>query len=102
VFWVAQWLAQHAATGEPSAPMPEIRQGTRIGWGVSHLFPASEGEQIFIGIPSNGHWERFCKVFALDDLLGDERLADNARRVAARDWLPDRIPQEEARRTRAE
>jgi crotonobetainyl-CoA:carnitine CoA-transferase CaiB-like acyl-CoA transferase len=102
VFWVAQWLAQHAATGEPSSPMPEIRQGTRMGWGVYQLFTASDGEQIFIGITSNGHWERFCKEFALTDLLGDERLADNARRVAARDWLPDRIQQAMARHTGAE
>src|SRR5438132_4256576 len=29
VFWVGQWLASFAATGEPSVPMPEIRQGTR-------------------------------------------------------------------------
>jgi crotonobetainyl-CoA:carnitine CoA-transferase CaiB-like acyl-CoA transferase len=100
--WVAQWLAQHAATGEPSAPMPEIRQGSRMGWGVYQLFTASDGEQVFIGITSNGHWERFCKAFALSDLLGDERLADNARRVAARDWLPDRIQQEMAGHTGAE
>ena len=40
VFWMAQWLAQYAATGEPSVPMPEIRQGTRMGWGVYQLFTA--------------------------------------------------------------
>src|SRR5215471_14681824 len=91
VFWVGQWLAQHAATGEPSVPMPEIRQGTRMGWGVYHLFTAADGEQVFIGITSNGHWERFCKEFGLDDLLGDARLGDNTGRVAARDWLPARI-----------
>lgn len=91
VFWVGQWLAQAAATGEPSVPMPEIRQGTRMGWGVYQLFEASDGEQVFIGITSNGHWERFCREFGLDDLLADPRLADNARRVAARDWLPARI-----------
>ena len=102
VFWVGQWIAQHAATGEPSIPMPEIRQGTRMGWGVYQLFTAADGEQIFIGITSNGHWERFCRAFALDDLLGDERLADNARRVAARDWLPDRIQREMARHASAD
>ena len=32
VYWVGQWLANHAATGEPSVPMPEMRQGTRMGW----------------------------------------------------------------------
>ena len=94
VFWVGQWLAQYAATGEPSVPMPEIRQGTRMGWGVYHLFAAADGEQIFIGISSNGHWERFCAEFGLGELLADERLDDNAKRVSARDWLPGRIAEE--------
>src|SRR5499433_2032721 len=61
VFWVGQWLAQYAATGEPSVPLPEMRQGTRMGWGIYQLFTAADGEQIFVGITSNGHWERFCK-----------------------------------------
>ena len=74
--------------------MPEILQGTRMGWGVYQLFEASDGEQIFIGITSNGHWERFCKEFGLDDLLTDERLSDNGKRVAARGWLPVRIAEE--------
>ena len=91
VFWVAQWLASYAATGEPSVPMAELRQGTRMGWGIYQLFTAADGEQVFIGITSNGHWERFCTEFALDDLLADARLSDNAKRVAARDWLPGRI-----------
>jgi crotonobetainyl-CoA:carnitine CoA-transferase CaiB-like acyl-CoA transferase len=94
VFWVGQWLASFAATGEPSVPMPEIRQGTRMGWGVYQLFTAADGEQVFIGITSNGHWERFCKEFALADLLADESLDDNAKRVAARGWLPKRIAEE--------
>jgi crotonobetainyl-CoA:carnitine CoA-transferase CaiB-like acyl-CoA transferase len=102
VFWVGQWLAQHAATGQPSVPMPEIRQGTRMGWGVYQLFTAADGEQVFIGITSNGHWERFCAEFGLDDLLADPRLDDNAKRVAARDWLPGRIAQEMVRHSSAE
>ena len=94
VFWVGQWLASHAATGEPSVPMPEMRQGTRMGWGIYQLFTAADGEQVFIGITSNAHWERFCGEFGLGDLLADERLGDNAKRVAARGWLPARIAEE--------
>jgi crotonobetainyl-CoA:carnitine CoA-transferase CaiB-like acyl-CoA transferase len=94
VYWVGQWLANHAATGEPSVPMPEMRQGTRMGWGIYQLFEASDGEQVFIGITSNAHWERFCKEFALGELLADENLNDNAKRVAARGWLPGRIGEE--------
>jgi crotonobetainyl-CoA:carnitine CoA-transferase CaiB-like acyl-CoA transferase len=102
VFWVGQWLAQAAATGEPSVPMPELRQGTRMGWGVYQLFDTKDGDRVFIGITSNGHWERFCREFALDDLLADPRLSDNTRRVAARDWLPARLEEETRKLTSAE
>ena len=27
VYWVGQWLANYGATGEPSVPMPEMREG---------------------------------------------------------------------------
>jgi crotonobetainyl-CoA:carnitine CoA-transferase CaiB-like acyl-CoA transferase len=94
VFLVGQWLASYAATGEPSIPMPEILQGTRMGWGVYQLFEAADGEHVFIGITSNGHWERFCKAFGLGDLLADERLSDNGKRVEARSWLTPRVAQE--------
>jgi crotonobetainyl-CoA:carnitine CoA-transferase CaiB-like acyl-CoA transferase len=102
VFWVGQWLAHVAATGEPSVPMPEIRQGTRMGWGVYQLFDTADGEQVFIGITSNGHWERFCREFGLDDLLANPALADNAKRVAARDWLPARLNEETRKLASAE
>ena len=94
VFWMGQWLANYGATGEPSVPMPEIRQGTRMGWGIYQLFTAADGEQVFVGITSNAHWERFCTEFGLADLLADERLNDNSKRVAARAWLPARIAEE--------
>jgi len=102
VFWVAQWLASYAATGEPSVPLPELKQGTRMGWGIYQLFTAADGEDVFIGVTSNAHWERFCKEFALDDLLADERLDDNAKRVAARGWLPGRVAEEMRRHASAE
>jgi len=102
VFWVAQWIASHAVTGEPSVPLPELKQGTRMGWGIYQLFTAADGEEVFIGITSNGHWERFCKAFALDDLLADEGLDDNAKRVAARGWLPGRVAEEMRRYASAE
>jgi crotonobetainyl-CoA:carnitine CoA-transferase CaiB-like acyl-CoA transferase len=102
VFWVAQWIASYAATGEPSVPLPELKQGTRMGWGIYQLFTAADGEQVFIGITSNAHWERFCTEFGLTDLLADERLRDNTKRVAARGWLPGRIALEMQRYPGAE
>jgi crotonobetainyl-CoA:carnitine CoA-transferase CaiB-like acyl-CoA transferase len=102
VYWVGQWLANHAATGEPSVPMPEMRQGTRMGWGIYQLFDASDGEQVFIGITSNAHWARFCTEFGLAELFADESLDDNAKRVAARSWLPGRIGEEMRKYSSAE
>ena len=102
VFLVGQWLADHAATGKPSVPMPEIRQGARMGWGVYDLFTAADGEQVFVGVTSNGHWERFCAAFGLDDLAADARLGDNTQRLAARPWLLPRLTQEMARHSSAE
>jgi crotonobetainyl-CoA:carnitine CoA-transferase CaiB-like acyl-CoA transferase len=79
-----------------------MKQGTRMGWGIYQLFTAADGEEVFVGITSNGHWERFCKEFALGDLLADPRLDDNAKRVAARGWLPARIAEEMRRYPSAE
>ena len=73
-----------------------------MGWGIYQLFTAADGEEVFVGITSNGHWERFCKEFALGDLLADSRLDDNAKRVAARGWLPARIAEEMRRYPSAE
>jgi crotonobetainyl-CoA:carnitine CoA-transferase CaiB-like acyl-CoA transferase len=94
VFWVGQWMAQAATTGERSVPMPELGQGTRWGWGVYHLFETADGEQVFVGVTSDAQWERFCKGFDLPDLLADERLSTNLKRVTARDWLLPRLRDE--------
>src|SRR3990172_6267678 len=91
VFWVGQWMARAVATGEPSRPMSEVGQSVRMGWGIFHLFPTADGEQAFIGVTSNAHWERFCKACGLEDLLADERLDPNPKRVAAQEWTLPRI-----------
>ena len=94
VFWVGQWIARAAASGDPSVPMPEVGQSRRMGWGVYHLFTTSDDEQVFIGVTSDGQWRRFCQEFELADLLADERLATNAQRVHERGWLLPRLRQE--------
>ena len=87
VFWVGQWMARAAATGEASFPMAEIGQSVRMGWGIFHLFDTADKQQVFIGVTSNAHWERLCREFAMPDLLADERLDTNAKRVASQEWM---------------
>ncbi len=87
VFWVGQWMARAVATGEPSFPMAEIGQSVRMGWGIFHLFDTSDKQQVFIGVTSNQHWERLCREFGMLDLLADERLDNNSKRVTSQEWM---------------
>jgi crotonobetainyl-CoA:carnitine CoA-transferase CaiB-like acyl-CoA transferase len=83
-FLMAPHIAGGIASGEPMRPFP-IRKNA---WGVYDVFDtADQGKQVFIGITSDAHWERFCRSFSLTDLATDERLTTNTRRVAAREWL---------------
>ena len=91
MFWVGQWMARAVATGQPSRPMAEIGQSLRMGWGIFHLFATADDEQVFIGVTSNAHWERFCATFGLPELFADERLGTNEKRVAAQEWMLPRL-----------
>ena len=82
-FLMAQHMAGQAITGRPTPPMP-AREGA---WGIYEPFETSDGEQVFIGITSDNHWQRFCEHFGRDDLLANPDYATNEARVAARPEL---------------
>jgi crotonobetainyl-CoA:carnitine CoA-transferase CaiB-like acyl-CoA transferase len=97
-FLVGQHMAAEVATGEPPPPMP-----TRLGaWAIYQTFATADGDQLFVGITSDHHWQRFCTVFERPDLLADPRLASNEDRVAARPWLVPLVAEIVGRHTRAE
>ncbi|HLI22111.1 MAG TPA: CaiB/BaiF CoA-transferase family protein [Stellaceae bacterium] len=102
VFWVGQWMARAVATGQPSRPMAEIGQSVRMGWGIFHLFETKDKEQVFIGVTSNAHWERFCATLGLGELYADERLSTNEKRVVAQEWMLPKIREAAARYTSAD
>ncbi|HUB96811.1 MAG TPA: CaiB/BaiF CoA-transferase family protein [Stellaceae bacterium] len=102
VFWVGQWMARAVATGQPSRPMAEIGQSVRMGWGIFHLFTTADDQQVFIGVTSNAHWQRFCAAFGLAHLYADERLDTNTKRVAAQEWMLPLIRDAVARHTSAD
>lgn len=80
---MGQHMAYGAIAQEPVPPMP-----ARISpWAVYRLFETQDGEQVFVGITSDKHWEAFCRVFERPDLLADDSLATNNRRVEARERL---------------
>ena len=97
-FLVGQHMAQKAVTGQAARPMP-----VRISaWAIYDVFDVANGEQVFVGVVSDGQWVNFCKAFALDDWAADASLALNNQRVLARDRLLPRLRQMFAAMTQAE
>lgn len=82
-FLMASHMAGMAATGLPIPPMP-ARQGA---WAVYQVFTTQDGTPIFIGVTTDPQWRRFTDAFDLAALAADPRLATNALRLQARDWL---------------
>jgi crotonobetainyl-CoA:carnitine CoA-transferase CaiB-like acyl-CoA transferase len=83
VLLVAQHMMQFAVTGRPAPPMPERLSA----WGIYDVFDTRDGDQVFVGVVTDGQWQRFCERFGQEALHADPRLSSNNDRVAARDWL---------------
>jgi crotonobetainyl-CoA:carnitine CoA-transferase CaiB-like acyl-CoA transferase len=97
VYLIGQHMAQKAVTGKAADPMP-----ARISaWAIYDVFETRD-DPIFIGVVTDGLWEKFCKLFALDDLWADEALRENNQRVLARDTIMPRIRELIAGFSRAE
>ena len=80
VFLVSQHIAKAGISGEIPPPMPERGAGKDLGWGIYRVFDTKDNRQVFIGVTSDAHWERFCREFEIDDLWQDETLRTNAGR----------------------
>ncbi len=86
VYLVGQHMAQMAVTGKAADPMP-----ARISaWAIYDVFQTRD-DPIFIGVVTDALWEKFCKLFGLDDLWGDKSIRENNNRVAARDRIMPQI-----------
>jgi len=86
VFLVGQHMAQMAVTGSPAAPMP----ARTSAWAIYQLFDTKDGEQVFVGVVSDGQWKTLCKAFDLSHLLEYPDLAENRDRVIHKDkFLPE-------------
>ena len=86
VYLIGQHMAQKAVTGKAADPMP-----ARISaWAIYDVFQTQD-DPIFIGVVTDALWEKFCKLFSLDELWADESIRDNNNRVAARDRIMPQI-----------
>ena len=83
-FLVGQHMAQQAVTGEAAQPMP-VRVSA---WAIYDVFETSrQGEQLFVGVVSDGQWRDFVAAFDLGAVGGEPAYAANNARVKARDAI---------------
>src|SRR3984885_6555692 len=97
-FLMTQHMAGEVVTGKPMPPMPS-REGA---WAIYEPFATADGEQIFVGLTSDGHWRRFCEQFGRRDLLQDPAYRTNEDRVRARPVLCPMVAEIIARHKLAE
>ncbi|MEY2624301.1 MAG: hypothetical protein RL412_76 [Pseudomonadota bacterium] len=98
VYLVGQHMAQMAVTGQPAKPMP-----VRISaWAIYDVFETRDAEQVFIGVVSDGLWQKFCEAFSLTALAADESLKTNTQRVAQREALLPQVRELIKRYSKAE
>jgi crotonobetainyl-CoA:carnitine CoA-transferase CaiB-like acyl-CoA transferase len=83
VYLVGQHMAQMAVTGQAAKPMP-----VRISaWAIYDVFETRDNEQVFVGVVSDGLWQKFCEAFELRELGANPNYRLNNQRVKARDTL---------------
>ncbi len=83
-FLVGQHMAQKVVTGKAAQPMP-VRVSA---WAIYDVFEtANEGEQLFVGVVSDGQWKTFCDAFGLTELGANADYALNNQRVLARETI---------------
>lgn len=80
LFLVAQHMVQYEMTGVKPLSMPE----REYAWPVYDIFETADGDRIFIGVVTEGHWQSFCREFGLAALLDDPGLRTTSDRILAR------------------
>jgi crotonobetainyl-CoA:carnitine CoA-transferase CaiB-like acyl-CoA transferase len=82
-FLVGQHMAQMGVTGEAARPMP-VRVSA---WAIYDVFDTADGEQVFVGVVSDGQWQTFTRAFDLGEIGRNPAYAENNARVAAREVI---------------
>jgi crotonobetainyl-CoA:carnitine CoA-transferase CaiB-like acyl-CoA transferase len=87
LFLVAQHMVEYEMTGNRPRSMPEREHA----WPIYDIFEAANGNRIFIGVVTEGHWQSFCGEFGLQELLDDPTLGTTTDRILARSRIIPRV-----------
>jgi crotonobetainyl-CoA:carnitine CoA-transferase CaiB-like acyl-CoA transferase len=93
------WLANQGMNYLATKQDPERLGNQHPNIVPYQVFPTLDGYMV-LSIGNDPTWERFCKAFAQEHLLADERFATNAARVGNRQLVTDTLtPLMRTRRT---
>ncbi|WP_375413285.1 CaiB/BaiF CoA transferase family protein [uncultured Bradyrhizobium sp.] len=87
LFMVAQHMVEYEMTGNKPRSMPEREHA----WPIYDIFETANGERIFIGVVTEGHWQSFCREFGLAEFSGDPALRTTTDRILARARIIPRV-----------
>jgi crotonobetainyl-CoA:carnitine CoA-transferase CaiB-like acyl-CoA transferase len=80
-------MVEYEMTGNKPRSMPEREHA----WPIYDIFDAADGERIFIGVVTEGHWQSFCREFGLTEFLDDPALRTTTDRILARPRILPRV-----------
>src|SRR3982074_772690 len=87
LFLVAQHMVEYEMTGNRPRSMPEREHA----WPIYDIFETANGERIFIGVVTEGHWQALCKQFRLNELVEHPALRTTTDRILARGRIIPRV-----------
>src|SRR5580692_5362772 len=90
LFLVAQHMVEFEMTGNRPRSMAEREHA----WPIYDIFDAANGNRIFIGVVTEGHWQSFCTEFGLQEFLDDPTLRTTTDRILARSRIIPRVAEE--------
>jgi crotonobetainyl-CoA:carnitine CoA-transferase CaiB-like acyl-CoA transferase len=90
LFLVAQHMVEYEMTGNKPRSMPEREHA----WPIYDIFETRDGQRIFVGVVTEGHWQSFCREFGLTEFLDDPSLCTTTARILARSRIIPRAVEE--------
>jgi len=87
LFLVAQHMVEYEMTGNKPRSMPEREHA----WPIYDIFDIGDGQRIFIGVVTEGHWQSFCREFGMQEFLDDPNLRTTTDRILARSRIIPRV-----------
>src|SRR6201996_7735319 len=90
LFLVAQHMVEYEMTGNKPRSMPEREHA----WPIYDIFDTADGNRIFVGVVTEGHWQSFCGEFGLQEFLEDPTLTNTTERIMARARILPRVAEE--------